>query len=124
MTPFERRIAKLEAAKRGHGKWPDLRTVFVGAYETQADARARFASAFPDKRGALLTVPAKPRTEAEEAHYEERLFASQAKLVGDARRDRKPVDDNTQIARSPFADWSGSPVIREDGPYIQWRPNC
>ena len=126
MTPRERRIAALEAAKRAKAKRAVPLVMRVPFGQTIAEARAAFDAAYDPKPGhAVLCVPAKPVTEAEHALWAERFHARQMALVADARRERfAVVKSDGPAPQPPVSRWPTSPVIRPNGAHVNWRPNA
>ncbi len=125
MTPFERRIAALEAAKRAKHPAPNILRVPFG--QSIKQARADFAVKYAPKPGHnVLVVPAKPRTDAEREVWAERFRERQLALVAAARRERIAVVKADQVApRVPPKRWPSSPTIRpSSGPHIVWKPQC
>lgn len=123
MTPLERRIAKLEAmAKPTPRPVPHVLRVPFG--HTIAAARAAFIAEYNPKPGfCVLTIPAKPATDAERALAAEQFKARQMALVAAARRERSAVVANKPAAPIAARNWPTVPTIRPNGPFVRWKPN-
>ena len=85
------RLDKLEAAGRPVVRVPSV--LHVGRDETSAEARARFAAAFPDvPRGhRLLIVPCRDQTAEDDADFEARFQAQQDASIANAKSESRKV---------------------------------
>jgi hypothetical protein len=90
---LSRRIVKLETARKPIVRVPHV--IHVRRGETTDEARDRFAAAHPAMpRGhAVLIVPARDRTAADDADFDTRFHAQQTTLIANAKSERRKGTD-------------------------------